>query len=79
MLSKLTPSVLRNLHVLVRTEQWRAVNEAINAELLATYERMRDTVDVPTLHELRGRARLLSEILEVTSSTQEKLDKIARR
>ncbi len=79
MFKRLTPSVLRNLHVLVRTEQWRAVNEAINAELLATYERMRDTVDVPTLHELRGRARLLSEILEVTSSTQEKLDKIARR
>jgi hypothetical protein len=79
MLSKLTPSVLRNLHVLVRTDQWRAVNEALNAELLATYERMRDTVDTPTLHELRGRARLLSEILVVTSSTQEKLDKIARR
>lgn len=79
MLVKLTPSVVRDLHVLVRTDQWRAVDAAINAELLATYERMRDTVDTPTLHELRGRARLLSEILDLTRGTQEKLDKIARR
>lgn len=79
MFKRLTPNVVRNLHVLVRTEQWRAVDAALRAELFATYERMRDTADEPTLHELRGRARILSEVLELTEKTQEKLDAFARR
>lgn len=79
MLSKLTPSTARSLAFLVRTEQWRAVEASLSTELLATYERMRDTADTATLHELRGRARVLSDILKLLQ--KDKLDAVgnARR
>ena len=79
MITRLTPSTARSLAFLVRTEQWRAVEASLNAELLATYERLRDTADTATIHELRGRARVLSDILKLLQ--KDKLDAIgsARR
>lgn len=79
MLTRLAPTAARSILVLARTEQWRAVEAALNAELLATYERMRDTADTATLHELRGRARVLSDLLKVMSPEKLEATLNARR
>jgi hypothetical protein len=78
MLTKAKLEMVRNLHALVRTPQWKSVDSALHDELQATYVRMQDTPDTAALHELRGRARILSELLELTRDTQGKLEALSK-
>lgn len=76
MLKTLSLHALRSLHVLVRTPGWSEVKEALNAELLETYKHMTAARDTAILHELRGRAKFITEFLQASETTQVVLEKL---
>ena len=75
MLSKPTKSLAHNLHLLVQTPMWLEVSAFLVAELQAIHERMESAVESHMLHELRGRAKSIRELLALSRSTGELLTK----
>jgi hypothetical protein len=78
MFTKPNHLVVRALHQLAALPTWVVVSEYLDDELQATYERITTTQDVAAIHEMRGRARFIKELLKMcseTGATLEKLDK----
>lgn len=78
MLSKPGVDFYRALLVTTRSQAWKPIEQALSNELQALYERMRDTPDVVTLHQLQGRAQALSELLKEAVNVQSTLEKLTK-
>jgi hypothetical protein len=76
MLTKLNPETVQSAHNLVQMPAWKVLETAARNELAKTYEAMRDTHNIVALHQLQGRAQLLSEILELAGTTSSLLGKL---
>lgn len=66
------------LHSIVHTPAWADVNHLLQRELDETIKRMLATADTAALHELRGRARSLTEFLEVTKTTKDLQERLRK-
>lgn len=67
------------MHALVHQTAWEDVRQMLEQELDETVDRLLNTLDTNAVHELRGRARALTEFLEVARTTKETLEKLSRK
>lgn len=79
MLKRLDTKFLRSLHVLVRQPAWADVEAFLKSELSEIHERLVATADATAIHELRGRAKELTEFLHTSANTQDLLGKLENR
>lgn len=79
MITKPTVQQVTALHSLVHQPAWKDVAQLLKAELQTTIQHLLVTADTATLHELRGRARVLDEILGLSEGTKELLEKMLKR
>lgn len=78
MIVKPTLTEVSSLHSVVHTPAWAEINRLLQRELDAVVERMLATADTAALHELRGRARCLTEFLEITKTTRDWQEKLRK-
>lgn len=78
MLAKPSINQLRSLHVAVRQPPWVGISELLNAELAATTKAIMGATELHTVHELRGRMKLITELLETAANTQPLLEKLEK-
>jgi len=78
MLTKIPVQEARALHGLVHMPAWKAFDGLMRSELEATIERLLNTAESATQNELRGRAKMLKELLDVTTTTQSLLQKLEK-
>ena len=79
MLSKPTKTLVHNLHMLVQTPMWAEVSAYLESELSAVHVRMESAVESHMLHELRGRAKAIRELLTMARTTADTLDKFPKQ
>jgi hypothetical protein len=79
MFSKPTLSFVQALHVVVHTPQWKDIGGHFEIELRETLKALVGCADPVQVHYLRGRAAFLSELLGLTSETQELLTKLRQK
>jgi hypothetical protein len=76
MFTKPNHLVVRALHQLAALPTWVVVSEYLDDELQATYERITTTQDVAAIHELRGRAKFINELLKEFSTSGATLERL---
>jgi hypothetical protein len=76
MLLKPTRPFVQALHSVVHSPPWKDIGVHLELELRATLQQMVSCSDPVQIHALRGRAQVLSELLEVASTTRDLLDKL---
>ena len=79
MLHQITPTYLEELHKLVHSSMWPEIRKQLEAEYDATVLRILNTANEAEIHELRGRAKFIRDLFDVSIKTREYLDKIHKR
>lgn len=79
MLHKPTLPELRALTSLQGSAQWRDFQTMLLSEIAAISKVLQDTPDTVTLYRMQGRAKALSELLEVIGDAKAILEKLDRR
>lgn len=75
-MQRITLPTAKSIMSVTASRDWTTVRKFLEDERQATYRRMQDTPDMVALHELRGRARLLTELLDITGGIRQKVDKL---
>ncbi len=79
MLIKPTFQQITALHLVVHQPAWTDVNQILELELEQTLERLLNTSVTETVHELRGRAKMLTELLALTTGTRVLLEQMTKK
>lgn len=79
MLIKPTLQQITALHSVVHQPAWTDVNQLLELELEQTLERLLNTSVTETVHELRGRAKMLTELLALTTGTRVLLEQMTKK
>ena len=76
MLHKLDPKEIQSLANLSRLPHWEELQQCVRLEVDAIVKRMLATADPAILHECRGRANALNELLTAVNAASGDLEKI---